>query len=202
MSSPPKCKVYLWLDNNIPFYVGIGPESRAKCRKHNKQAEGRRKNSEARKSFCIEFVFSGSRPSCEDIETHLIACYGSIANGGLLANFTPGGDGLKGKENLTEDQLEKMRDGGRKGGFTSKPTIKVCKLGGSVQGKNNVKSGHISKLADLNSKKWVLLDPAGNVITFYNLSRFCRENSLSVGNINLVLSGKRSHHKGYRRYEH
>ena len=202
MPNPQKCNVYLWLDNNIPFYVGIGPESRAKCRKHNKQAEGRRKNSEARKSFRIEFVFSGSRPSCEVIETHLISCYGSVAKGGLLANFTPGGDGLKGKEYLTEGSLNRMIEGGRKGGYASKPTPEVHKKGGLAQGENNVKSGHISRLADLNSKKWILLNPSGDVITFYNLSRFCRENSLSVGNINLVLSGKRSHHKGYSRYEH
>jgi hypothetical protein len=180
--------------------VGIGPESRAKCRKHNKQAEGRRKNSELRKSFHIDFIYSGPRPYCEDIEKHLIAYYGSVANGGLLANFTPGGDGLKGKENLTQEQLERMREGGRRGGFASKPADKVHMLGGAAQGRNNVKSGHIDKLAEMNSKLWTLISPSGEIITFRNLSRFCRENSLSVGNINLVLSGKRSHHKGYRRH--
>jgi hypothetical protein len=202
MKNTQECNVYLWLDENVPFYVGIGPKSRAECRKHNKQAEGRRKTSETRKAFRIDYVFSGSRPSCESIECFLISCFGSVTSGGLLFNFTPGGDGLKGKDFLTEESLNKMIEGGRKGGYASKPTPTVHKLGGEAQGKRNVESGHIQRLADFNSKEWSFIDPEGNLIVFKNLQKFCRENNLSIGNMKSVLSGKRSHHKGYRRNGH
>lgn len=202
MSDPQQCNVYLWLDNNLPFYVGIGPTSRAQCRKHNKQAEGRRKNAEKRNSFRIDYVFTGSRVSCEGIERHLILCYGSVTLGGLLFNFTPGGDGLRGKEFLSEESLANMVEGGRRGGYASKPTPKVHVLGGHAQGKRNVESGLIDQLSELNAKEWTFVDPCGNVITFRNLQKFCRENNLSVGNMKAVLSGKRSHHKGYRRHGH
>jgi hypothetical protein len=202
MRNSQECNVYLWLDNNVPFYVGIGSKTRSKCRKHNKQAEGRRKRAEASNTFTIQYVFTGSRASCEEIESFLISCYGSIIAGGILFNFTPGGDGLKGKDYLSEESLNKIIEGGRKGGYASKPTQKVHTLGGKAQGKKNVESGHIGRLAESNSKEWSLIDPSGNVITFRNLQKFCRENNLSPGNMGLVLSGKRSHHKGYRRNEY
>lgn len=195
-----QCNVYLWLDNNVPFYVGIGPESRAQCRKHNKQAEGRRKNSEDRNSFRIDYVFTGPRASCEAIECYLISCYGSVTSGGILFNFTPGGDGLRGKEFLTKESFTKIVEGGRRGGYASKPTNKVHVLGGQSQGRKNVESGLIDRLSESNAKEWSFVDPHGNVITFRNLQKFCRENNLSVGNMRAVLSGKRSHHKGYRRH--
>lgn len=202
MSDPQQCNVYLWLDNNVPFYVGIGPKSRAQCRKHNKQAEGRRKSSERRDSFRIDYVFTGSRYSCEDIERHLISFYGSVTSGGLLFNFTPGGDGLRGKDFLSEESLANMVEGGRRGGYVSKPTAEVHVLGGQAQGRKNVESGLIDRLSESNAKEWSFVDPQGNVITFRNLQKFCRENNLSVGNMRAVLSGKRSHHKGYHRHGH
>ena len=134
------------------------------------------------------------------IETHLISYYGSVANGGLLANFTPGGDGLKGKEYLTEGSLNRMIEGGRKGGYASKPTLEVHKLGGVAQGRRNAESGHLDRLAELNAKTWEFLNPEGDFITFRNLSRFCKDNGLSAKGMRLVLSGKQSNHKGYRRH--
>lgn len=43
-----------------------------------------------------------------------------------------------------------------------------------------------------------LKSPSGEVITVFNISKFCRENGLSDGNINQVLSGKRNQHKEWR----
>lgn len=45
-----------------------------------------------------------------------------------------------------------------------------------------------------------LLTPNGEHITITNLRKFCRENNLSQGNMNKVLSGKAQHHKGYRKF--
>jgi hypothetical protein len=119
-----------------------------------------------------------------------------------LLNFTKGGDGLRGKENLPEDSLERMKDGGKKGGKNKKTSRAWFSAGGKKQGKTNVESGHIQKLAELNSKEYTFIDPHGEIVLIKNLSRFCKENNLSLGNMQSVLYGTRSHHKGYRRHEH
>lgn len=50
------------------------------------------------------------------------------------------------------------------------------------------------------SKHYKMLDPDGNVVEFFNMSKFCRDNKLTRANINSVIKGKRKHHKGYTRY--
>ncbi len=39
----------------------------------------------------------------------------------------------------------------------------------------------------------------GELIEVSNLSKFCRDNNLSQGNMSSVLTGKRKSHKGYRK---
>ena len=198
----PTCNVYLWLDNGRPFYVGIGSLERSACRKHNLQAEGRRKAAESNGCFKIDVVFTGSRENCQTIETDLISSYGSVVSGGLLFNFTPGGDGLKGREYLSEAAILNMSEGGRKGGKNKRTSREFYIAGGKAQGRRNVESGHLARLSENNAKEWTLVDPKGNVITFKNKAKFCRDNNLSPGNLGRVLRGERSHHKGYRRHEH
>nr|DAP74221.1 MAG TPA: homing endonuclease [Caudoviricetes sp.] len=50
------------------------------------------------------------------------------------------------------------------------------------------------------AKTYELLTPDGEHITVTNLRKFCRDNGLSQGNMNKVLSGKYSQHKGYRKF--
>ena len=87
------CNVYLWLDDNTPFYVGIGGDKRLSQVKRNKWATNRRKQAESQGSFRQEVVLQGSRSACNETEKLLISAYGSVVNGGLLFNFTEGGDG-------------------------------------------------------------------------------------------------------------
>lgn len=47
------------------------------------------------------------------------------------------------------------------------------------------------------AKYYNLTSPDGEVISIYNLNKFCRENNLSDSNIHKVLSGEREHHKGW-----
>jgi hypothetical protein len=47
------------------------------------------------------------------------------------------------------------------------------------------------------AKVWTLIDPEGNSIKVYNLSKFCRENNLDQGTMMKVMSGQRNHHKGW-----
>lgn len=44
-----------------------------------------------------------------------------------------------------------------------------------------------------------LISPSKEVVKVFNISKFCRDNGLSDGNINQVLSGKRKQHKGWRK---
>lgn len=50
----------------------------------------------------------------------------------------------------------------------------------------------------INIKQYELTDPDGNTyITTEGLTKFCEDHNLSVGNLSNVISGKRSHHKGW-----
>jgi group I intron endonuclease len=46
-------------------------------------------------------------------------------------------------------------------------------------------------------KEYTLLNPEGEIITFINMAKFCRENNLSNAKLCLVASGKRKSHKGW-----
>jgi hypothetical protein len=87
------CNVYIWYDNNQPFYVGIGGETRLNHPKRNKWATNRRKKSEERGNFRQEVILTASRKNCSEVEKLLIRTYGRVSEGGLLFNFTLGGDG-------------------------------------------------------------------------------------------------------------
>jgi hypothetical protein len=55
-----------------------------------------------------------------------------------------------------------------------------------------------------NAKHWKALNPDGDVVEIYNLQKFCRENGLHQGHLNVVLNGnnpKYLSHKGWRKYE-
>lgn len=110
MSDPQQCNVYLWLDNNVPFYVGIGGQKRLKAKRRNKWATARRKESESRGDFRQEVVFSGQRVSCETVERHLISSYGSVVSGGTLFNFTEGGDGGDTFSNASDSEKTRRRE--------------------------------------------------------------------------------------------
>jgi hypothetical protein len=69
--------------------------------------------------FRVDTVFTGSRNSCENIERHLIACYGSVTSGGFLFNFTPGGEGGCDPSLLSEESLTRLLEGTRRGGKTT-----------------------------------------------------------------------------------
>jgi hypothetical protein len=114
------CNVYLWLDNNTPFYVGIGGDKRLSQVKRNKWATNRRKQAESQGSFRQEVVLQGSRSACCETEKLLISAYGSVVNGGLLFNFTAGGDGGVDAALLTEDAYARVVEGGKNGGKTTK----------------------------------------------------------------------------------
>jgi hypothetical protein len=46
---------------------------------------------------------------------------------------------------------------------------------------------------------YVYLSPEGQLVTIFGLNEFCKQNNLSKGAMSLVRSGKRQHHKGWKR---
>lgn len=49
------------------------------------------------------------------------------------------------------------------------------------------------------SKTVKFINPDGEIIEVRNLAKFCRDNNLTRPNMNKVLRGERSHHKGYKK---
>lgn len=154
MSEPQQCNVYLWLDNNVPFYVGIGGDKRLLSKKRNKWATNRRQQAEERGSFRQEVILAGSRPACCSTEELLISTYGSVVNGGLLFNFTPGGDGGIDKSLLPPESMDRIISGGIKGskkakemgvGFWSPEMTEIRKQNGVLSGNLAVESGQLEK---------------------------------------------------------
>lgn len=56
---------------------------------------------------------------------------------------------------------------------------------------------HAANVEKAWAKNWKVVNPVGEVIEVFNLSKFCRENGLDQGTMMKVMSGKRNQHKGY-----
>ena len=143
--------VYIWLDGQTPFYIGIGNDQRLKKKSRNKWATNRRKDSEKRKSFRQEVVFIGLRSSCIEIEKFLISHYGTVLNGGTLFNFTEGGDGGCNSDFLHPESRAKLSTNGwktckEKGlGFWSPKMEEIRRQNGIISGKKAVSSGQLAE---------------------------------------------------------
>lgn len=51
------------------------------------------------------------------------------------------------------------------------------------------------------SKSYKVISPDGEVIEFFNLSKFCRDNNLNKGHMHSLLIGKKLQYKGYMKLE-
>jgi hypothetical protein len=58
-----------------------------------------------------------------------------------------------------------------------------------------------NEISDRNSKTYVLLSPSGEVEKIKNLTKFAKENDLSIGCLWHVVSGKNKSHKGWSKYD-
>jgi hypothetical protein len=136
-----ECHVYVWYDKYRPFYVGIGGDSRLKSTKRNKQATSRRKRAETLGTFRQEIILTGSRKNCSEVEKLLIYTYGSVSKGGLLFNFTEGGDG---GDTFSAQTPERKEEIVRKIRESQDPEVrKKCgQLGGPVSAQINKERGN------------------------------------------------------------
>lgn len=123
------CYVYIWYDRYRPFYVGIGGETRLKSRKRNKKATRRRERAESSGTFRQEIILKACRDTCADVERLIILTYGSVAEGGLLFNFTKGGDG---GDTFSFQPPERKEEIKRK--VRESRDLEACKQGGELGG--------------------------------------------------------------------
>ena len=73
------------------------------------------------------------------------------------------------------------------------------KMSESHKGNKNAFYGkkHTQDFVDKMSKEFEIIFPNGDIRIVKNLSKFCKEHSLSAGNMHSVLQGRRAHHNGY-----
>ena len=53
-------------------------------------------------------------------------------------------------------------------------------------------------LSEKNSKEYKLISPEGKIINVKNLTKFAKENNLSIGCLHQVVSGRNKSHKGWK----
>lgn len=56
-------------------------------------------------------------------------------------------------------------------------------------------------LAEKNSKEYTLLSPNNEILKIKNLTKFAKENNLSINCLQQVVSGRNKSHKGWKKYE-
>ena len=101
--------------------------------------------------------------------------------------------GRIGKEEIIREKQKKSKLG-TKLSEESRKKISISKIGKKMKKRSEE---HSEKISNLKSKTWVFKDINGKEITIFNLSKFCRENKLSHGNMIMVFNGIRKKHKGY-----
>ena len=54
---------------------------------------------------------------------------------------------------------------------------------------------------NIEDKTYLFIDPAGEVVTIFNLEKFCRENNLDRQNMGNVNNGRFPSARGWRKYD-
>lgn len=57
------------------------------------------------------------------------------------------------------------------------------------------------RISERNSKEYKLVDPTGKVVEIKNLTKFAKDNNLSIGCLQQVVAGRNKSHKGWKKYE-
>ena len=112
-------------------------------------------------------------------------------------------------KNLPEETQERMRDAARSAWenlpdehketrkIKTKDRVSKEWEGRSPEERTVYMDPCVKAAQERNTCQWEVLSPQGVLFDVSNLSKFCRENDLSVPLMNKVSKGERSHHKGF-----
>lgn len=158
-----------------------------------------------KENFTIDIIeICNTIKQLNERESYYINFYNSLSPNGY--NLTTGGNNKKLSEETkkkisqankgkkrTEETKKKLSES-HKGFIPSEETRNKWRIafGGKRPSDNTIKASIESK-----QKTYTLLSPDNTLVTFTNMSSFCKENNLSKSKLCLVASGKLKKHKGW-----
>lgn len=219
--------IYFLQSEGVPFYVGqtINPKQRSRNYRYAELYPGQLKLKNklakiARENNVWEMVIveTATEHTASERERWHIA---NLRNNDIqLCNVTDGGE-TPGKWSMSDENKEKIRNnrlaknGGEWHSDETKAKIGMAHKGKTMspearakmsaawkrtpeQLKTRAEKASNTSRGRINIKQYVLTDPNGKEhLTTNGLSEFCRMNHLTAANLSQVLSGKRTHHKGW-----
>lgn len=208
---------HIRLDKNEPFYIGIGKDDGSyKRAKRKSQRNLMWKRIVNKTDYAIEIVMDGLTwdEACEK-EREFIALYGRRHDGGVLANMTLGGEGIRGMTGLlcpsfgrvvSEDTKHKIRKGFQKTMETHDKAYykKVVKNPKVYSYTKRFTTTHLKNLRQSHVKRFksvLAFDVHGRFwMEFKSLSEASAEIGINKGNISNACkkrSGRRMTYKGF-----
>ena len=215
---------YFIRPDGTPFYVGITNNFKRRKRRHYcniLNGNSYPKYNKARKLISEGFIFDQMiiiverNLTEEEAKQREIDLIRELKDKGIkLYNLTAGGEGFSG---FSKEQMQKMADKRRGKKLPKEVRRKISEarkgMKFSEEHKKNlskawenrtvtketcIKMSKASK-GKINIKRYKLIDPSGiEYFTTEGLVKFCEEHDLTPSNFMKVLSGERTHHKGWR----
>jgi group I intron endonuclease len=191
-------KSYIGFDSNWPNRTYGHKRESLKCNSNYKFHRAIRKY--GWKAFEWEVICQSldGKYLLNTMEGYFIQYYDTFENG---YNMTLGGDGTLGHI-VSEDHKKKLslRIGPLNPAFGIRWKHKketLARISASKIGKNHTNETK-EKLASINAKSWIIIDPDGNCHEVKNLKEFCQKNNLLYNKMQSVAYGKRLHHKKWK----
>jgi hypothetical protein len=203
---------HIRLDNNQPFYIGIGNKKKYFRAYEKNKRNNYWKNIYKKTNFLVEIVYDKlSKIEASKKEIELILLYGRTdTNSGILCNLTDGGDGIWNckRSDETKEKLRLGKLGNKNPQFGKKQSKEVVeKRLVKIRGhKMTDERKHKHSLATIKSgqaKETIVIDYKNGVElgVFHSISEACRYVGLNpikhCGKASMVANGKRKQVKGY-----
>jgi hypothetical protein len=210
MVNPYRFYTYAYLrEDRTPYYIGKG------CYKRAYRGNGKPCGVPKDKTRIIFLKKNITEEEAFKHEIYMISVFGRKDLGtGILYNRTDGGDGGSGhivtnqtKEKLklantdkkhSEESKKKMSDAHKGRVYKSLTEEHKKKLSESNKGKHIITDEIKNKISNsLCKKTYKLITPLGEELILKNITKFCKDNNLSLSSLRKVLYGKKTNYKGW-----